>query len=109
MERSLLWISFALGWAGWLLALLLAGDNRAARARWLPRGHLIVAILLPIGVFLFTLPSAPPWTAGQGLGRGFLLGAVCALLGYWASFRAAESRNVLSAVTAVTAPLFLAL
>ena len=84
MERSLLWSVLALGGAGWLCGLLLARTRlteAAKRLSVLPRPYLVTALALPFLVFLATLPSHPPlFTTGHGLGNGFLLGGLGALL-----------------------------
>src|SRR5438105_15298277 len=83
MERSLLWSAFAMGWVGWLCSALARGPRamRPPGASAVPRAIVATAAALPVLVFLITLPSRPPFAAGQGLGRGFLLGRLCALLG----------------------------
>ncbi len=84
MERSLLWGVFAMGWVSWLLGLIAARARHTETgngAKELPRPYLIAAVVLPLLVFIATLPSHGKFFAeGQGLGKGFLLGAVCALL-----------------------------
>src|SRR5437870_13253805 len=107
MERSLLWSGFALGWAGWLCAMLLPASKKQSEPA--PRPYLTAAIGLPILIFILTLPSKPPFAEGQGFGRGFLIGAICALLAYWALVRLGTDENPLRQAAAATAPLFLAL
>jgi len=84
MERSLLWSVLALGWAGWLCGFLLARVRLVGAAKRLsviPPPYLIAALVLPLLVFLATLPSRPPlFETGHGLGNGFLLGGLGALL-----------------------------
>jgi hypothetical protein len=98
MEHKLLWGSLALGVAGWVCLLLLAlsrsgapasaGAARVWRAVPVKRPFLGMALLLPIGMWLATLPTQPPFSSGQGWGRGFLLGGLIALASALLMFRA---------------------
>ncbi|MCW3100554.1 MAG: hypothetical protein JWL77_6172 [Chthonomonadaceae bacterium] len=98
MERSLLWGVFAMGWVSWLLGLAAArarqtGTGRSAAP--LPRAYLVAAVVLPLLVFVATLPSQGKFFAvGQGLGKGFLLGGVCALLAAWTPLLAGEGSDI---------------
>ena len=67
-----------------------------------------VALALPIIVWAATLPVTPPFSAGQGFGRGFLLGGVGCLAASWVVWRAANM-GALSGRAAACAPLFAAL
>jgi hypothetical protein len=106
MERSLLWSALALGCVGGLSGILLARTRRGAppMTSEIARPFWVVAVALPILVFLATLPSSPPFAAGQGLGRGFLLGAVGALLSAYVVARAVRSvgQPVVSAAIVTT-------
>ena len=114
MERSLLWGVFAMGWVSWLLGLAAArarqtGTGRSAAP--LPRAYLVAAVVLPLLVFLATLPSQGKFfAAGQGLGKGFLLGSVCALLAAWVPLVAGEGSDIRRRIGAtVAAPCGMAL
>ncbi len=125
MERNMMWGALGLGCIGWLAALLLTTSRRAPasgsfesasrenspRVWGVRRPFWWLAFLLPLGVWAATLPTAPPFSSGQGWGRGFLLGGVASLLAALvvlrASSRAPESNAPLRA--AATAPLFAAL
>lgn len=77
METSLLWAAFAIGAAGSLCALLLG----RGRLGFPGRAALATAIGLPVVALVVTLPASPPlFSPGQGLGRGFALGAASALI-----------------------------
>jgi hypothetical protein len=110
MERSLLFGASALGIVGWVLSIALARSERTARA-WqsLARPFRWTAVALPVLVFLVTLPSRAPFSAGQGFGRGFLIGGVAALLAALAvaGVRRSERAGVNAAI--VAAPLWLAI
>ncbi|MBW3636030.1 MAG: hypothetical protein KY445_06125 [Armatimonadetes bacterium] len=125
MERNMMWGALGLGCIGWLAALLLTTSKRpqtslssevssrenSPRVWGVSRPFWWLAFLLPLGVWLATLPTTPPFSSGQGWGRGFLLGGAaslaCALVILRASSRAPESNAPLRA--AATAPLFAAL
>ncbi|HZP85149.1 MAG TPA: hypothetical protein VFB21_26235 [Chthonomonadaceae bacterium] len=118
MERSLLWSAFAIGWIGWLYGFLLTRTRQAGQERsGIPRPFVMAAGGLPLLVFLATLPSRPPFAAGQGFGRGFLLGGLAALLAGWTAWHAcrnlsgtgADMRSASRAAAAVAAPFALAL
>ena len=95
MERGLLWSVFTLGWVGWLCGLLLARVRRGEQAGagvGIPRPYLVTAVCVPILIFLATLPVHPPlFAAGQGFGRGFLLGGLGALLAIGSLLRACDN------------------
>lgn len=95
MERGLLWGVFAMGWVSWLLGLAVARARQTGTVRSvadLPRLYLSAAIVLPLVLFIATLPSHGKFfAAGQGLGKGFLLGSVCALLAAAIPLLAGES------------------
>lgn len=124
MENTPLQSSLGLGILGWIGALILCrrATNSAAGlpAAGLPTAGLpvarvfaIVAGLLPILVFLVTLPEHAPFGRGQGFGRGFLLGGLLALLAAWSLGReeenAASSSDGLRRTAAATLGLWLAL
>jgi hypothetical protein len=115
MERSLLWSAIGIGCAGWLCGVLLTGKQQPApeggRAEGIkvPRAFLLTALALPLLIFLLTLPSTPPFAAGQGWGRGFLLGGAGALLAAWSVLRVPFIKSYLPAAAVVIAPYSLAL
>src|SRR5690348_2817729 len=120
MERSLLWSAFVIGWAGWLYGLLVTRPRRSGASLLLPelsRPFLLMAIALPILVFLITLPQRPPFSAGHGFGNGFLFGGFGALLAGWVVARALASLDAGSdsalqaprAAAAVASPYAMAL
>lgn len=98
MERSLLWGVFAMGWVSWLLGLAAARARQTGAVRSaarLPRAYPVAAAVLPLLVFVVTLPSHGKFFAeGQGLGKGFLLGGLCALLGAWVPLLAEEGSDI---------------
>ncbi len=98
MERSLLWGVFAMGWVSWLLGLVAARARQTGTVRSvapLPRAYLVAAAVLPFLVFVATLPSHGKFFAeGQGLGKGFLLGSVCALLAACVPLLAGEGSDI---------------
>jgi hypothetical protein len=115
MERTLVLSAFAVGCLGWLFGMLgtWSGRNAAPTGRQtLPRVALGACLFTPVIVFIATLPSHPPFASGQGLGRGFVLGALGALLAGWLAFRT-EVRSEgegdrLQSAAAATGPYFLA-
>lgn len=112
MERSLLWSALALGCVGWLcgMALTRARQGTSEEETGLAHPYLFTALALPVLVFLATLPSRPPFAAGQGWGRGFLLGGAGVLLAAWVVLRAPRRQNSpLHAAALVTAPCCAAL
>src|SRR5689334_5335833 len=112
MERSLLWSAFGLGCVGWLCAALLPRQSRAeAPPGSVPPGRLFwgLAIALPILIFLLTLPAKAPFAEGQGWGRGFLIGAVAALLAGWAASAAPKGESPFTRAARVAGPMFIAL
>ena len=83
MEHTLMWGSLALGGAGWICLFLLAlarPDAVASASTTLPvkRPFLWLALVVPVFVWLATLPTSPPFSSGQGFGRGCLLGGFIA-------------------------------
>lgn len=109
MERSLLGSALAIGIVGWLYSLILSRSSsleKPSDVKWdIPRPYLVFAGILPLLVFLLTLPSKPPFAAGQGFGKGFLVGGLGALLAGWTALRlcriaAGESARSAAAVAA---------
>jgi hypothetical protein len=119
MERSLLYGALALGCVGYACAIALTHGSPRAESRStapvLARPFIITAVLLPLLVFLATLPTRAPFASGHGFGSGFGMGAIGALLAGWLIVRslrasrdvplfgAAVSAGPLSAAVAVTA------
>lgn len=106
MERSLLWSVFAIGLISWLAGLASAMARQAGTSesrQALPRPYLLVGFLLPFVVFVATLPShGPLFAEGQGFGKGFLLGGLCAMLAALVPLMAGsvEGRKRIGAVVA---------
>jgi len=114
MERSLLWGVFVMGWVSWVLGLAAARARQTGTVRAiapLPRAYLVAAAVLPLIVFVATSPSHGKWFAeGQGLGKGFLLGSVCALLAAWVPLLTGEGSDIRRRIGAtVAAPCGMAL
>lgn len=116
MERTLLWVAMGVGVVGWLGSLFLTfarDDSSASASRKsvpIARPFLLLAFLLPFGVWAVTLPTSAPFSSGQGWGRGFLMGAIASLLSAFVVFRAADSRReILETRAGALAALFAAL
>lgn len=129
MEHKLMWGALGIGIVGWLCAslLLLSRPRNSAlgsaampeaislQSRDMRPGFVWVSFLLPVLVWLATLPVKAPFSPGQGWGRGFLLGGMVAFLSIWVPFRAfsepgfkARSASAISlcgAIIAVSVPL----
>jgi hypothetical protein len=120
MERILFFASLLIGGLVWLLASLRPATSRLVSAvgpaevlsPWkTPLG--IVALTLPPLGFLISLPtSAPLFSAGHGLGSGFLIGGIAALLAAVSLFRQRGSGDIagsfgIACAAAVFPPLFL--
>lgn len=92
MDTAILWIAVGVSVLGLLFAALFPamppetahaanvplGPGRAERLAW--QSALLLGALLAGACFALTRPTAPPWSEGQGLGIGLLLGAGGALL-----------------------------
>jgi hypothetical protein len=114
MERNLLWSTFIIGCAGWLGTVLLTLSRRPRGEKAIGLPFLVIAVLLPLVVYVVTLPDKPPFGVGQGWGRGFVIGSVGSLLATWVLMQARAAladvrRRSLRPAAAVAAPLFLAL
>src|SRR5437016_4957034 len=110
MDRSLLWGSLAVGLAGWLCAMLLPGSDRSEKppGKAIPKPYWLIAGALPPLIFLLSLPTKPPFSEGQGLGWGFLIGGVAALLAAIAVERMAPYRTESAGAFTSAGPMFLA-
>jgi len=114
MERSLLWSAFIIGCVGWIGAVLLTVSRRPRGESAIDRPFLLLAVLLPIIVYLSTLPIKPPFSVGQGWGRGFVIGSLGSLLAGWVLMQARVAlsnvpQRPLRAAAIVAAPMFLSL
>lgn len=80
MEHKLLWGAFAVGCAGWVCLLLLAGMRRSNpdQGKRALNSFEWLSFALPLAVWIGTLPTKAPFSSGQGWGRGFLLGGLVA-------------------------------
>ena len=86
MERILLFASLLIGGLVWLLSSLCPAAEQTANPWKTPLGR--AALALPILLFLVTLPTNHPlFSAGHGLGNGFLIGGAAALLTAWPVLR----------------------
>ena len=123
MEHTITLGAFLLGGLGWLCALTLtigapsralwagrAGERPHKRqsGRHFKRASWWIALALPILGWAATLPVTPPFSAGQGFGRGFLMGGAGCLAASWVVWRAGNA-GALSVRAAACAPLFAAL
>ncbi|HLJ54420.1 MAG TPA: hypothetical protein VKT77_05220 [Chthonomonadaceae bacterium] len=117
-------LSIAIGAVVWLCAALTSGPPARTGTGHLPNGGvtggailprfwLAAAFALPILVFLATLPASPPvFSAGHGLGSGFLIGGLASLLAILTiahALGAAERGERVSAAAAIAGPMGLAL
>lgn len=115
MEQKLLLLTFAIGCVSWLCGVLLSRpeDNKDNGSISLPRPILLAALILPVLVFLATLPTKGLlFSEGHGLGNGFLLGATGAFLAGWTirrAFRSAETMDRVSPIGAIAGPAALSL
>ena len=114
MEHNLLWSTFIIGCAGWLGTVLLTLTRRPRGERAIGIPFLLMAVLLPLAVYLVTLPTRPPFGDGQGWGRGFVIGSIGSLLAALVLMQARAAmvdaqKRPLRAAAVVAAPLFLAL
>ncbi len=103
MERNLLLLSLLLGAAGFATAFFWRPTPRAPLVDS-QKPFWALAVALPIAVFLLTLPAKPPFGAGQGFGKGFLLGAALGLVAIYFARREENEADFASFV----APAFLA-
>lgn len=95
MDRTpaLITLTMTIGVLGWLFAGLCAQTAlRGAPRQTNPetRRALLLAAAVACLVFLITLPTHPPFATGQGLGRGYLLGAAATLAALWPAFAAGQ-------------------
>ncbi len=115
MERTLFLLSFALGGTVWLCGFLSSGLRHIGGSApgALKRYWVVTSISLPVVVFLATLPVKPPiFSAGHGLGVGFLVGGLLGFLATWTIHHAlagAERGDSISAAGVIAAPIGLAL
>lgn len=97
MERSLLFGALALGCVGYACGVALTqGQSRRDKGECMltpGSAFVVAAALLPLLVFLATLPGHPPFAAGHGFGSGFAFGAAGALLSGWLVVRALAARR----------------
>ncbi|HHX38691.1 MAG TPA: hypothetical protein GX715_01900 [Armatimonadetes bacterium] len=89
MDAALAWVVLGVSLAGLSFAVLVPGfwlplpgtaaeDGDAERAT--TRLLLVTGAAVALVLFLATLPAHAPWSSGQALGRGYLLGAAGALM-----------------------------
>ncbi|MBM3493093.1 MAG: hypothetical protein FJX72_02040, partial [Armatimonadetes bacterium] len=107
MELTLLWWAGGVAGAVWLAAVVLQRPGAGVPAR----RCVIIGSCMAVSGFLVTLPSKPPFHAGQGLGMGFALGAVAATLAALACLgagRIAARGGWLVSIAGATAPACIA-
>ena len=112
MERSLLWICFALGFIGYLCGYQFSLRKReeGESCERLSASPLWLAALLTAALFILTsLLSRPPFSPGHVLGEGYLIGAVGAALAAIVAFRIRPGgQSAILSAAAITAPWFIA-
>lgn len=95
MERILLFTSLLIGGLVWLLGSLRSTMPRQGEGAFPPESAYpwktplgILALVLPFSGFVVSWPTnAPIFSAGHGLGTGFLIGGIAALLAAGSLFR----------------------
>lgn len=91
----MLWGALSVGVAGWvcLLAAALSRRDQNASPGSAPSARALewLALLLPVAVWLATLPTRAPFSPGQGFGRGVLLGGSVAFIGNFITLRTAKA------------------
>jgi len=114
MERTLVLSAFAVGCLGCLVGMLGTWPH-PARSRpaadgggGLPRLTLFMCLVVPLLVYVLTLPARPPFASGQGFGRGFAIGALGALLAAWLVYRSQNQTptNGFRSAVVASGPLF---
>lgn len=99
MEHKMLWGTLAVGVAGWVCLLLLTAlkgnspDTSPLPQAKTPSSFVWLSLALPILVWLATLPTHPPFSAGQGWGRGFLLGGLVSFISSFVALHLDYSRD----------------
>ncbi|MEP6755729.1 MAG: hypothetical protein ABJA67_09530 [Chthonomonadales bacterium] len=114
MERSLIWSAIALGGVGWLCCLLvhLGSDRKLSISTLWQKLHtsaIWIAAGLPLVIFGVTMPSQPPFSAGHGLGIGFLIGGLAALIGSIPTLLMKRSEVSMKNAAAITGGMWLTL
>ncbi len=100
MERSLLWISFGVGLAGWFCCAAPAFARRSRSRAPLPTALTVALVALPVLLLAVSLLGRAPFTAGCGFGLGYFLGGIAS----WMSLAALrlETRPPNSTLTTAT-------
>ena len=116
MERSLLMLGGGIGLLIWLCGQLFVRGNAKEVIHeevGISRFFWILALAIPFLGFLVTLPSNPPlFTAGHGLGTGFLIGGFACALAFWfviKSILTISEASPPSVLKLLTAPIGIAL
>ncbi|MCS6777047.1 MAG: hypothetical protein RMJ43_10680 [Chloroherpetonaceae bacterium] len=94
MERAIIWAVLVFGWIVWLCGMLLARPGAGAGRHRVSPAVLLGMGVVPVVVFLATLPSHPPFAAGHGFGLPFLIGGLLSLLAFWTVLTGEERRAV---------------
>lgn len=122
MEQKLAVFALGSGVVGWLCLWVATLSRPPVSGGGSPRSGFSVsrpfaglAFGLPVLVWLLSLPTQPPFSGGQGWGRGFALGGLVAAVSAWvvgslvarrgASLRAAATLSLFSAVIVCGVPL----
>lgn len=83
METTLVWMGFGAGIIVALLSFLIPVLSGSQRSVWLHKRFVTTALfagVVVIAAFLLTLPKDPPFSTGQQMGWGMLIGGFAALL-----------------------------
>lgn len=118
MENTMMWVALGIGFTGWLFTFLLAaaptrpgrGAATSQESPGIETSFWWLALLLPLVVWLLTLPTNPPFSSGQGWGRGFLMGGLASAATALALFKAQlRPGNAYLLRSSATSPLFAAI
>lgn len=81
MDRSFVWSAFIVGLTGWLCGAMVAFASRRKQEGCSSfRAFDSLSLLVVLGGFAATLPTRGMFSPGQGLGRGFLIGGIAAIV-----------------------------
>jgi hypothetical protein len=111
MELVTVWLGLFVGFLGWLGTTLLAGlkqrgspqDTGRKQTEWLP--VLFVAVIT-IVFWAISMQTRPPFSTGQTLGMGFLIGGLAGAVAGWFGTRFAPSDSRRSRLAIMSGPFF---